>query len=902
GAASPKPHPHPHPHPHHTWRFDPVEEWLLDDFDFDQAMASELAKSFGLGEAAAGPGGIDFASGSGGLGLDQIVKLGEGEVAAEEKGGPPGLLDAPRGVLLEVKKEAVMLLGGGLGGELGPGQAPVLGIGDFVAEGDSLEAAIDADMCTIAAGDADASTVAAVHAAVSTVAPVDAEMSAVAAVAADNSTMSAVDADTSAVAAVHAETSTGASVDAEMSAVGAVDADTSTVAAVDADTSTIASVDAEMSSGTMVNEEVERGGGKWEEESKDKESESSEDEELSEASSSSDDDEEEPAKNDEESSEASLSSDDEVPVAKKHSGPSDMEALLEEGELMVGVDDGDDDETPKGPIKSKHEVEVLPPVPNIEVQLEPHHKALPVGTITAIMGERVIVEGSVEHSPLTEGSILWITESRTPLGIVDEIFGPVKNPYYLVRYNSAEEVPAGISAGTTVCFVAEFADHILNMKELYAKGYDESADHDEEADEPEFSDDEQEAEYKRSLRLVKRQTDRPHDSKKPSGDKKRVQTRGAGFRNDMPPRTHDTPTSGHQSQRRFHRSDMADSVTHQLGQQNYPMSTPRDMSPRIHDASTPDRRPQPRFHRSDMATAVADSTTRQTGPQNFPMSAPTMLPSISMNHAMPSPVQLANQMGSCFINPQQFSQQPNMVWPGGLPPPGQPNMGVDGAALAANIMQNILMGANQFQQYLQNQNFGGFPNGMPMAQQQFMPGSTMSANMMPFGGPPVNHPFGQASQFPMGQGNFGQFPHMANQGPPAGFPNTQGFGRFPSQHEDGDQPPGNANMQGHGRLPSPHGDGGQPPMQFNSLPSPHGDGGQPPMQFNSLPSPHGDGGQPPMQFNSLPSPRGDGGQPPMQFNSGHFNQGNSSFRGRRPQQRGGRHSPGRGGGSGRHRK
>uniref|UniRef100_A0A452ZGY9 H/ACA ribonucleoprotein complex non-core subunit NAF1 n=1 Tax=Aegilops tauschii subsp. strangulata TaxID=200361 RepID=A0A452ZGY9_AEGTS len=450
---------------------------------------------------------------------------------------------------------------------------------------------------------------------------------------------------------------------------------------------------------------------------------------------------------------------------------------------------------------------VLPPVPKIEVQLEPHHKALPVGTITAIMGERVIVEGSVEHSPLTEGSILWITESRTPLGIVDEIFGPVKNPYYLVRYNSAEEVPAGISAGTTVCFVAEFADHILNMKELYAKGYDESADHDEEADEPEFSDDEQEAEYKRSLRLVKRQTDRPHDSKKPSGDKKRAQTRGAGFRNDMPPRTHDTPTSGHQSQRRF--------------------------------------------HRSDMATAVADSTTRQTGPQNFPMSAPTMLPSISMNHAMPSPVQLANQMGSCFINPQQFSQQPNMVWPGGLPPPGQPNMGVDGAALAANIMQNILMGANQFQQYLQNQNFGGFPNGMPMAQQQFMPGSTMSANMMPFGGPPVNHPFGQASQFPMGQGNFGQFPHMANRGPPAGFPNTQGFGRFPSQHEDGDQPPGNANMQGHGRLPSPHGDGGQPPMQFNS---------------------------------------------------GHFNQGNSSFRGRRPQQRGGRHSPGRGGGSRRHRK
>ncbi|XP_044975568.1 uncharacterized protein LOC123443295 [Hordeum vulgare subsp. vulgare] len=891
-SPSPSPPPAPPSGPDAA-AFDPVEEWLLDfDFDFDQAMASELAKSFCLADDAA-PAGVDSASvpEGGGLGVDQVVKEeGEVEVAEEE------------GVPLEVKKEAVMLLGGGLGWELAPDQAPVLGTGDLVA---GLEPVIDAEMCTAAAGDAEASTVAAVHAEARTI--VDAEMSTVAAVAADTcTTMAAVDADTDtgAVAAANADTSAGASVDAEMSTLGAVHADANTIAAAAAaaDTSTIAAVDAEMSSGAVVNEEVECGGGKGEEESKDKESESSEDGELSEASSSSDD-EEQPAENDEESSEASSSSDEEVPVAKKHGGRTDMEALLEEGELMVGVEDDDEDETPKGPIKSKHEVQVLPPVPKIEVQLEPHHKALPVGAITAIMGERVIVEGSVEHSPLTEGSILWITESRTPLGIVDEIFGPVKNPYYLVRYNSAEEVPAGIGAGTTVSFVAEFADHILNMKELYAKGYDESADHDEEADEPEFSDDEQEAEYRRSQRLAKRQTDRPHDSKKPSGDKKRAQTRGAGFRNDMPPRIHDTQTCDHQSQRRFHQSDMADRVAHQSGQQNSPMSTPRrDMPPRIHDASTPDRRPQPRFHRSD--TAVADSTTRQSGPQNFPMSAPTMLPSISMNHAMPSPVQLANQMGSCFINPsQQFSQQPNMVWPGGLPPAGQPNMGVDGAALAANIMQNILMGANQFQQYLQNQNFGGFPNGMPMAQPQFMPGGTMSANMMPFGGPMVNHPFGQASQFPMGQGNFGQFPHMAgNQGQPAGFPNTQGFGRVPSQHEDGDQSPGFANMQGYGRLPSPHGDGGQPPMQFNSLPSPHGDGGQPPMQFNSLPSPHGDGGQPPMQFNSPPSPRGDGGQPRMQFNSGQFNQGNSSFRGRRPQQRGGRHSPGRGGGGGRHRK
>ncbi|KAL6618971.1 hypothetical protein ACP70R_034110 [Stipagrostis hirtigluma subsp. patula] len=519
-----------------------------------------------------------------------------------------------------------------------------------------------------------------------------------------------------------------------------------------------AHTDVEMSRAVSVKEEGE--GGKEAQESSEEESESSdeevEEEESSEASSSS-----------EESSEASSSSDEEEVRGKKLGGAAggkgaSIEALLEEGELMVASDEDDDE--PKGPIRSKHEAEALPPVPKIEIQLESHHQTLPVGAISAIMGERVIVEGSVQHNPLNEGSILWITESRTPLGIVDELFGPVKNPYYLVRYNSEEEVPAGIGVGTNVSFVVEFADHILNMKELYAKGYDGSADNDED-DEPEFSDDEQEAEYKRSLRQAQRQTDRQHESKKPFGDKKRSQPKGAGSWKDMPPRNRHTPT-GHQQ--------------------------------------------QPRFHRSDMAPSVAEHTGRPSGPQNIPMSAPTMLPPVQLNPA--------NQMGGCFINPaQQFlPQQPNMVWPGGLPQPPHQNMGVEGAALAANIMQNLLAGANQFQQQFQNQNFGGFPNQMPMPFPQFMPQIGMPANPMPFGGPPMNSLFGPAPQVPMEPGH-----------PPSpGFPaNSQGFANLTQSH-------------------------------------------------------------------------GDGVQGPAQFNSGQFNQGSSSSRGRRPQQRGGRHSFGRGGGRG----
>ena len=115
------------------------------------------------------------------------------------------------------------------------------------------------------------------------------------------------------------------------------------------------------------------------------------------------------------------------------------------------------------------------------------------------------MEGVEKHDPLNEGSILWMTESRTPLGLINEIFGPVKNPYYVVRYNSESEVPKGIHGGTLISFVPEFANHVLNNKDLYNKGYDASGLNDEEvSDEAEFSDDEKEAEYKRKQRMTKR--------------------------------------------------------------------------------------------------------------------------------------------------------------------------------------------------------------------------------------------------------------------------------------------------------------------------------------------------------------------------------------------------------------
>ncbi|CAI0556086.1 unnamed protein product [Linum tenue] len=171
------------------------------------------------------------------------------------------------------------------------------------------------------------------------------------------------------------------------------------------------------------------------------------------------------------------------------------------------VDDEDDADVgvEKGPIRSKNELQVLPHVPPVNAVLLPHHQPQPVGLISSVLGTQVIVEGAEKHNPLNEGSILWLTEKRSPLGLIDEIFGPVKNPFYIVRFNSDSEVPEGICEGALVSFVPEFADFVLSDQSLYKKGYDASGENDEELSDPaEFSDDEKEAEYRRMQKMAKR--------------------------------------------------------------------------------------------------------------------------------------------------------------------------------------------------------------------------------------------------------------------------------------------------------------------------------------------------------------------------------------------------------------
>nr|VDD08596.1 unnamed protein product [Brassica rapa] len=256
---------------------------------------------------------------------------------------------------------------------------------------------------------------------------------------------------------------------------------------------------------------------KGETSSAESESETSSSSSSSSASSSSEEEEEE---SDEEESNKEKKFEDQMVMGEE----DDMAEELEEGEIRsvdeeheVEEDDvnemvawsNDEDEDlgwqTNEPLRTKNELKELPHVPPVDATLEPHHVMLPLGVVLSVMSTQVTVGGMEEHGPLAEGSILWITERRTPLGLVDEIFGQVECPLYSVRFNSENEVPEGVSEGTPVSYVADYAQHILNIKELQKKGYDASGDNDEEvSEELEFSDDEKEAQYRKTQKMEKR--------------------------------------------------------------------------------------------------------------------------------------------------------------------------------------------------------------------------------------------------------------------------------------------------------------------------------------------------------------------------------------------------------------
>ena len=84
--------------------------------------------------------------------------------------------------------------------------------------------------------------------------------------------------------------------------------------------------------------------------------------------------------------------------------------------------------------------------------------------------------------PLSDESMVFDID-RKPIGLIFETFGPVKQPFYSIRFNNMEEIDqAGLKEEKPIYFAEGFADYVPTTKLLLEKGSDASWENDKEVD------------------------------------------------------------------------------------------------------------------------------------------------------------------------------------------------------------------------------------------------------------------------------------------------------------------------------------------------------------------------------------------------------------------------------------
>ncbi|KAK1790388.1 hypothetical protein P4O66_014288, partial [Electrophorus voltai] len=214
-----------------------------------------------------------------------------------------------------------------------------------------------------------------------------------------------------------------------------------------------------------------------------------------------DDSSDDPSDSDSDSSSSSTSS----------SSSSSLSGPTNEPDQDGDQEDGHTSGKKLPPVRTQDEllIEDLPPVENLTITLPEETEVEAVGIISSIIDQLVIVESKKDSPPLNEDSVLF-NKDHLAIGRVFEVFGPVCQPYYVLRFNSQEEIEQKNLHLREMVFFApklrDFTDYIFVEKIKQTRGSDASWKNDQEPP-PEaldFSDDEQERLAKQKLKEQKR--------------------------------------------------------------------------------------------------------------------------------------------------------------------------------------------------------------------------------------------------------------------------------------------------------------------------------------------------------------------------------------------------------------
>ncbi|XP_048476052.1 H/ACA ribonucleoprotein complex non-core subunit NAF1 [Rhincodon typus] len=202
---------------------------------------------------------------------------------------------------------------------------------------------------------------------------------------------------------------------------------------------------------------------------------------------------------------------DESSSSENSSSDSDSDSTSSSSSALsvVVLSDGDDDDQELAgkrkpqPVKTKDELllEDLPKVEEVNIVLPEEVKKEPIGIVSSIIDQLVIVKSLKDMPPVNEETILF-RKDNTSVGKVFEVFGPVSQPFYILRFNSAEDVTVKeIKLQQMFYFapaVKDFTQYIFTEQLKQEKGSDASWRNDQEppAEALDFSDDEKEREAK----------------------------------------------------------------------------------------------------------------------------------------------------------------------------------------------------------------------------------------------------------------------------------------------------------------------------------------------------------------------------------------------------------------------
>ncbi|VDM70161.1 unnamed protein product [Strongylus vulgaris] len=138
-----------------------------------------------------------------------------------------------------------------------------------------------------------------------------------------------------------------------------------------------------------------------------------------------------------------------------------------------------------------NEYDALPPLENLSIHCDESIPLEVVGHVTSVVDCLVVIQ-SDSGVALDFDSVLF-DKDRNSIGVVFDLFGPVKSPFYSVRYNSKEEA-AKIEVGMKVYYAPKADQYTKTVIETQVKQIE--AEEDVSDDEAVFSDDEKEKQYR----------------------------------------------------------------------------------------------------------------------------------------------------------------------------------------------------------------------------------------------------------------------------------------------------------------------------------------------------------------------------------------------------------------------